>query len=164
MAPHGSGVAGRCFREGRLDHLRDILKRIRDTGVLVGLSAHDPRIIETAEDQDWDVDYYMAALYNLAGARETFERRFGYAPLGEIYLREHRDRMCGVICRASKPCIAFKVLAAGRAVGSANQIREEFAFALKNIKPTDALLVGMYQKFNDQLSENAKLVAELCQA
>jgi hypothetical protein len=63
----------------------------------------------------------------------------------------------------AKPCIAFKVLAAGRAVGSPDQIREEFAFALKNIKPTDVLLVGMYQKFNDQLGENATMVAELCQ-
>lgn len=163
MAPHGSGVGGRCFKENRLDYLQDILKRIRDTGVLVGLSVHNPRLIEIAEEQDWDVDYYMTALYYLQGAQEEFEKQFGYAALGEIYLREHRDRMCGIIKSVSKPCIAFKVLAAGRAIRSQDQIREEFAFTLKNIKPTDVLLVGMYQKFNDQLGENAAMVAELCQ-
>ena len=163
MAPHGSGVAGRCFQENSLDYLRDILKRIRNTGAMVGLSVHNPRIIEIAEEEDWDIDYYMTALYYLQGAREDFERKFGYQPLGEIYLREHRDRMCGIIRSTDKPCITFKVLAAGRAINSKNQIREEFAFTLNNIKPNDILLVGMYQKFNDQLGENAAMIAELCQ-
>ena len=162
MAPHGSGVAGRCLRENRLDHLQDILKRIRDTGVMVGLSVHNPRVIEIAEEEDWDIDYYMTALYYLQGAQEEFEQKFGYAPLGEIYLREHRERMCGIIRNTAKPCIVFKVLAAGRAIGSRSRIREEFAYALDNIKPNDVLLVGMYQKFNDQLGENAAMVAELC--
>ena len=163
MAPHGGGIGDRCLRENKLDLLKDILKRIRDTGVLVGLSAHDPKLISIAEDENWDIDYYMAALYNLRGGREEFEEKFGYSPLGEIYLREHRPKMCEQILQTAKPCIVFKVLAAGRTVGSKEQIREEFAFALKNIKPNDALLIGMYQKFGDQVGENAAMIAELCQ-
>ena len=163
MAPHGGGIADRCLRENKLDILKDLLKRIRDTGVLVGLSVHNPRLLAIAETEDWGVDYYMTALYNLRGAREAFEQKFGYAPLGEIYLREHRDIMCEHIRQTTKPCIAFKVLAAGRAIGSKEQIREELGFALRNIKPTDALLVGMYQKFGNQIGENAAMVAELCQ-
>ena len=163
MAPHGSGVAGRCLRENRLEQLQDILKRIRDTGSMVGLSVHNPRVLEIAEEEDWDIDYYMTALYYLQGAQEEFERKFGYAPLGEIYLREHRERMCGIIRNTAKPCIVFKVLAAGRAIGSRSRIREEFAFTLNNIKSSDILLVGMYQRFGDQLGENAAMVAELCQ-
>lgn len=162
MAPHGSGVAGRCLRENRLDHLLDILKRIRDAGVMVGLSVHNPRVIEIAEEEDWDIDYYMTALYYLQGAQEEFERKFGYAPLGEIYLREHRDHMFGIIRDTAKPCIVFKVLAAGRAIGSKHQIRTEFAYTIDNIKSNDILLVGMYQKFGDQLGENAAMIAELC--
>ena len=64
---------------------------------MVGLSVHNPRLIDIAEEEDWDIDYYMTALYYLQGAREEFERKFGYPPLGEIYLREHRDRMCRII-------------------------------------------------------------------
>ena len=163
MAPHGSGVAGRCLKENRLGHLRDILKRIRNTGAMVGLSVHNPRLIDIAEAEDWDIDYYMTALYYLEGAQKEFERKFGYPPLGEIYLREHRDRMCRIIRNTDRPCIVFKVLAAGRTINSKDRIREEFAFALNNIKTSDVLLVGMYQKFNDQLGENAALIAELCQ-
>ena len=164
MAPHGSGVAGRCLKENRLGHLRDILKRIRNTGAMVGLSVHNPRLIDIAEAEDWDIDYYMTALYYLEGAQKEFERKFGYPPLGEIYLREHRDRMCRIIRNTDRPCIVFKVLAAGRTINSKDRIREEFAFALNNIKTKDVLLVGMYQKFNDQLGENAATVADLCRA
>jgi len=164
MAPHGSGVAGRCLKENRLGHLRDILKRIRNTGAMVGLSVHNPRLIDIAEAEDWDIDYYMTALYYLEGAQKEFERKFGYPPLGEIYLREHRDRMCRIIRNTAKPCIVFKVLAAGRTINSKDRIREEFGFALNNIKTSDVLLVGMYQKFNDQLGENAATVADLCRA
>jgi hypothetical protein len=162
IAPHGGAIGDQCLRENTLPVLKDLLKRIRDTGVLVGLSVHDPRLLQIAEDEGWDIDYYMTALYNLRGGREEFEQKFGYPPLGEIYLREHRSRMCELIRMTEKPCIAFKVLAAGRAIGSRERIRDEFAFALRNIKPTDALLVGMYQQFSDQIGESAALVAELC--
>lgn len=163
IAPHGGGIGDRCLRENKLHILKDLLKRIRDSGVLVGLSVHDPKLLRIVEDEAWDIDYYMTALYNLRGGREEFEHKFGHAPLGEIYLREHRPKMCEEIQKTNKPCIAFKVLAAGRAIVSKEQIRGEFAFALQNIKLTDALLIGMYQQFNDQIGENAAMVAELCQ-
>ncbi len=162
MAPHGGGVGQRCLRENRLDHLQDILKRIRDTGALVGLSVHDPKLLHIAEDGAWDIDYYMTGLYNLHGGAEKFRTKFGYAALGEIYAREDRDEMCKAIQRTDKPCLVFKVLAAGRTIGSPQQIREEIKFALEHIKPIDPLLLGMYQQFGDQIGQNAQLITELC--
>ncbi len=163
MAPHGGGVGHRCLRENRLDHLQDILKRVRDTGTLVGLSVHDPRLLHIAEDEDWDIDYYMTGLYNLHGGAEKFREKFGYAALGEIYAREDRDEMCKAIQRTDKPCLIFKVLAAGRTIGNPDQIREEVKFAIENTKPIDPLLLGMYQQFGDQIGQNAQLVTELCE-
>ncbi len=163
MAPHGGGVGHRCLRENRLDHLQDILKRVRDTGTLVGLSVHDPRLLHIAEDEDWDIDYYMTGLYNLHGGAEKFREKFGYAALGEIYAREDRDEMCKAIQRTDKPCLIFKVLAAGRTIGNPDQIREEVKFAIDNTKPIDPLLLGMYQQFGDQIGQNAQLVTELCE-
>ena len=163
MAPHGGGVGDRCLREGKLDLLQDILKRIRDAGALVGLSAHNPRLIEAAEEEGWDVDYYMTALYHLSAARREFAEKFGYEPLGEVYLRDHRDRMLDVVAQASKPCLVYKVLAAGRAIQSRARIRGEFHYALRRMKADDALLIGMYQKYGDQIGENAQLIVELCQ-
>lgn len=162
MAPHGGGVGQRCLREGKFDLLQDILKRIRDTGKLVGLSVHDPKLLHIAEDEDWDIDYYMTALYNLSGGSQKFVEKFGYAPLGEIYAREDRDEMSKAIQRTEKPCLIFKVLAAGRTIGSTQQIRDEVKYAIENSKPNDVLLLGMYQQFGDQIGENAALIAELC--
>ena len=47
-------------------------------------------------------------------------------------------------------------------VGSAAEVRKCFQTALENVKPTDALIVGMYQQFGDQVGEDAALVRELC--
>ena len=163
MAPHGGGVGYRCLRENRLDLLQDILKRIRDTGALVGLSVHDAKLLHIAEDEAWDIDYYMTGLYNLHGGADKFKAKFGYAPLGEIYAREDRDKMCEAIRRTDKPCLLFKVLAAGRTIGSPAQIRAEVKFALEHTKPIDPLLLGMYQEFSDQIGENAALITELCE-
>ena len=48
-----------------------------------------------------------------------------------------------------------------RAAVTLSSVRSAFATALGNIKPTDALIVGMYQQFSDQVGENATLVREL---
>src|SRR5207253_10484274 len=64
IAPTGA-LGDKLFRQRKLTVLTDLLKRIRDQGVLVGLSAHNPQLIETAEEKGWDVDYYMCCLYNM---------------------------------------------------------------------------------------------------
>lgn len=161
IAPHGSS-AERLHRAGKLNVLRDMLKRIRQTGVLVGLSAHNPEIITIAEDQNWDVDYYMACMYYHNRPKDEFQKTLGEAPMGEIYLPKDRDRMLKVVHAASKPCLAYKVLAAGRADLSPRGIRTAFQAALSGMKPTDAMIVGMFQEFGDQVGTNARIIRELC--
>jgi hypothetical protein len=69
--------------------------------------------------------------------------------------------MFKVIQAVRKPCLVYKVLAAGRRVNSPAEVRECFKVTLANVKPTDALIVGMYQQHGDQVGENAGLVREL---
>jgi hypothetical protein len=162
VAPHGA-LADRLRRENKLAALHDLLKRIRDRGVLVGLSAHNPVLIEQAEERGWDVDYYMCCLYYLTRQRPELERLLGPdVPLGEVYLPSDPPRMFKAVRAVRKPCLVYKVLAAGRRVGSAAEVRKCFQTAIDNIKPTDALIVGMYQQLGDQVGENAALVRELC--
>jgi hypothetical protein len=70
--------------------------------------------------------------------------------------------MFKVIRAVKKPCLAYKVLAAGRRINSAAEVRKCFEEALANVKPTDALIVGMYQQFGDQVGDNAAIVREIC--
>ena len=83
-------------------------------------------------------------------------------PLGEIYLPTDPPRMFKVIKALRKPCLVYKVLAAGRRVGSPTEVHRCFEEALANVKPSDALIVGMYQEFGDQVGENARIVREIC--
>ena len=162
IAPHGA-LAERLHRQNKWNVLTDLLKRIRDQGVLVGLSAHNPALIELSETQGWDVDYYMCCLYYLTRPREEFKKLLGgEIPLGEIYLASDPPRMIEVIQRARKPCLAYKVLAAGRRIESAGQVRECFEAAFGGIKPIDAVIVGMYGQISDQVGENAAIVREIC--
>jgi len=162
IAPHGS-LGERLHREKKLDVLTDLLKRIRDQGVLVGLSAHNPVLIELSEEKGWDVDYYMCCLYYLTRPREESQKLLGgELPLGEIYLPSDPPRMFKVIRAVGKPCLAYKILAAGRRIESPSQVHQCFEAAFGNIKRTDAAIVGMYQQFSDQVAENAAIVREVC--
>jgi hypothetical protein len=64
------------------------------------------------------------------------------------------------IRRVSKPCLAFKILAAGRHCSTSESLRETFRFAFQNIKPQDGFVVGMFSRAADQSYINAKLVKE----
>jgi len=161
IAPHGA-LGERLHRQNKLGLLTDLLKRIRDAGVLVGLSAHNPALIELSEEKGWDVDYYMCCLYYLTRPREEFQKLLGgELPLGEIYLPSDPPRMFKVIQATRKPCLAYKVLAAGRRIDSPAQIRQSFETAFKNIKSSDAVIVGMYQQMSDQVGQNCGIVREL---
>ena len=161
ISPHGA-LNDRLHRQRKYDVLTDLLKRIRDQGVLVGLSAHDPTLIEEAEHRGWDVDYYMSALYNLTRPKEEARKILGEdLPLGEIYFPSDPLRMFKAIQGTKKPCLAYKVLAAGRRIGSPAEVRRCFEEAFAGIKATDAVIVGMYQQFGDQVGENAALVREV---
>jgi len=109
------------------------------------------------------VDFYMCCLYYLTRPRDEFQKLLGgELPVGEIYLASDPARMFKVIKAASKPCLAYKVLAAGRKIDNAAQVRQCFETAFKNIKPTDAVVVGMYQQMSDQVGENAGIARDLC--
>jgi hypothetical protein len=161
IAQHG-GSTNRLWDAGQFDRSLDYLKRIRDTGAMVGLSCHNPLEVEYAEEKGWDVDYYMTALYYMIRPRAEFEKLLGgHVPLGEIYLPADPPRMMETIRKARKPCLVYKVLAAGRSVNSPQEVKERMAAAIRGIKPHDALIVGLYQRFNDQIGQTAQFMREI---
>jgi hypothetical protein len=162
IAPHGAH-AERLHRENRLTDLSDLLKRIHDQGVLAGLSAHNPALIELAEERGWEVDYYMCCLYYLTRPRAELHQLLGRdLPLGEIYLPSDPPRMFKTVRSTLKPCLVYKVLAAGRRVETPGEVRRCLETALGKIKPTDAMIVGMFQQLGDQVGQNAGFVREIC--
>ena len=162
IAPHGA-LNERLHRQKKYDVLTDLLKRIRDQGVLVGLSAHDPTLIEVAEEQGWDVDYYMCCLYYLTRPKEEYQEdprrrtcrwaRSTCPPTRRGCSRPSRRRRSRAwSTRCWRPAGGS---AARPRCGSASRRRSP------NIKPTDAVIVGMYQQFGDQVGENASTVRSI---
>jgi len=50
---HHGGVTDDRFRSGQMSKVREFLARVRDTGVLVGLSTHRPEVVEYVEERNW---------------------------------------------------------------------------------------------------------------
>ena len=160
IAHHGNRTDER-FREGRMNIVHDFVKRVKDTGVMAGVSMHNPRVMEYIEEKGWDVDYYMTCMYRVSRTKEETRAEFGEAPLGESYMEKDPERMTAMVRKTRKPCLAFKILGAGRNIASDETIRKAFEFVFANIKTTDAVIVGMCPKFKDEPAENAALVRSI---
>ena len=75
-------------------------------------------------------------------------------------MESDRDEMLKVIQQVKKPCLAFKILAAGRLCGSDQSVEEVFKYTLSRIKKTDAIIVGFWPKFKDELSQNIRFLCK----
>ena len=114
VAHHGE-VTDRLFKQGNLDVVRDRLKRIRDAGLLVGVSTHMPAVVNAVESKGWDVDYYQTCVYERNRTEEELQKLLGHVPLPrEVFLKDDPPRMFQAIRQTKKTCLAFKILAAGR--------------------------------------------------
>lgn len=147
-------VTDALLKQGKLDLSLENLKRFRDAGVLVGLGSHNHEAIDHAASKGWDVDFYQCCFY-----RSVFNPNPPRP--GEIFEEEDRQAMVRTIRQVPKPCIAFKVLGANRHCSTPQTVEEALRFALKSIKPTDVILVGMWQKQKDQVAENAAAVRRI---
>jgi len=161
---HHGGVTDERFRNGQHEQVKEFLKRVRDTGVMVGLSTHNPTNIEYVEEHGWDVDFYMTCFYQLSRPREEIRKMLGELPLGDVFLEGDPARMCRIIRRTSKTCLAFKILAAGRKATTREELEAAFRFAYENIKPGDCVIVGMYPRFKDEMRENIEIVQKILKA
>jgi hypothetical protein len=153
VAHHGE-VTDRLFKQGKLDVVRDRLKRIRDAGLLVGVSTHMPAVVDAVESKGWDVDYYQTCVYERNRTEDELQKLLGHVPLPrEVFLKDDPPRMFKAIRQTKKTCLAFKILAAGRRLDVEQAFKETFA----GIKPTDAVIVGIYDRYSDQAGQNAGL-------
>ena len=161
---HHGTQTDRFWLEGRIDEARDYLKCMRDTGVQVGLGTHIPEVIEYAEEKGWDVDFYMACFYNInRKPRESALVSNNTAASEEEFLAEDPARMCKVIRQTEKMCLAFKILGASRLCSSQQDVAAAFQFAFSNIKPKDAVVVGMFPKHEDQIAFNIQHTKAACE-
>jgi hypothetical protein len=127
---------------------------------MAGLSSHNPAVIRHVEEEGWNVDFYMTSFYRMSRSPEELKAELNEAPMGEVFLASDPSRMCEAIQQVKRPCLVFKILAAGRKCDRAEQVRDAFEYAFQNIKRSDAVIVGIFPRYQDQVSEDAKLAAQ----
>jgi hypothetical protein len=160
IAHHGNRTDER-FRAGQMSIVRDFVNAVHDAGVPAGVSTHNPAVVEYIEEHGWNVDYYMTCMYRVTRTPEEARKEFGEAPVGEIYMERDPERMCAVVRKTRKTCFAFKVLGAGRNINTPERLEAAFRFVLTNIKPQDAIIVGMFPRFKDEIRENVEIVSRI---
>lgn len=166
-AYHQGTTTDEMMEAGRIEELRENIKKLRELGTPVGLGTHVPETILRSEDENWGVDFYLACLHNT--------RKRGGEPSSFItgkkkhikFFMEDRVEMLRVISQVQKPCIAFKIFAGGQMfydkkpeeipIIIETALRETF----ENIKPTDLAVAGFFQRDKNQLRENADIAKKV---
>jgi hypothetical protein len=157
IAHHGE-ITDHLFRIGRIDEVRKYLKKVSNFGILTGVSTHIPSVVKYIEDENWNIDFYMTCVYERNRPRKEFKAILNRVPIPswEVYLEEDPPRMFKVMNEITKPCLAFKILAAGRLCYNQDIVEQTFKSTLKNIKSSDAVIVGMYPKYENQIKLNVQ--------
>jgi hypothetical protein len=159
VAHHGE-VSDSLFKQGKLDEIGDFLKRVHDAGLPAGVSTHMPAVVDAVESKGFEVDYYMTCVYERHRSAADLEKLLGQAPIptGEVYLPNDPPRMFKSVQATKRPCLAFKILAAGRLSERREWVERAFRDTFAALKPTDAVIVGIFDRYSDQPAENAGFV------
>lgn len=143
---------------GKIEEARELLKAMRQTGVLVGLGTHIPEVIDHVESKGWDLDFYMTCLYNLSRTREQASALAGRPVEDELFWDPDREKMLERVRQTRKPCLIFKVYGASRHCASVEKMLAALKLAASYAKPSDCFVIGMFPKHTEQVRENCSLV------
>lgn len=141
---------------------------MKELGVPVGLGTHYPDMIERCEEEDWGADFYMACMQNARRGRKGEQSGFitGKTKAHIRFFPEDRPIMLETLKKVEKPVIAFKIFAGGQMF--VNKTEEEVNGLLKGVyeevfsalKPNDIAAMGVFQRDNDQITQNIKMYEE----
>ncbi len=161
---HHGGATDRLFAEGNSQRVHDYVKAVKDTGLMAGVSAHNPDCIKRVADEGWDVDFFMTCFYFLTRKISKVDCETRTLQLVYPFFKNDPLRMTEVVRQVDQPCLGFKILAAGRRCANQQMVKEAFEFAFSNIKPTDGVIVGMYPRFFDEVTANSDYTREFGRA
>ena len=162
MYHHGDRT-DRGVQDGKIATVRDWCKQVRDLGCLVGVGSHKPEVLALVEEQGWDVDFYAGCVYNLTRTPDEWRKVLGGELLempSEIYLQSDPPRMYAFMRQTTKPCFAFKILAAGRIGDRARPTRPSRRPTRASSRPTGCSS-GMFPRVKDEVRENAERVCRI---
>ena len=171
--PIGAYISGTYtdvrYETGRVNEITDMISFFRNFDMKLGIGTHRPEFIELSERENWDVDFYMACMYNLRKGREGEESGF-ITGKNKSNVRTivpgDRAIMLETLKKVQKPIIAFKIFAGGQMLVEKAEserrvlIKDTYNTIFNALKPNDIAVVGVYQRHHDQLTENISVFNE----
>ncbi len=143
---HG-GFVDHLYAERNARALEDYIQHGQSYGIPMGIAGHSPKVHDWVNRLDL-VDFHAVCFFNCGSLHSGKGNKFRLADVFEAV-------QC--IQRLEKPCIAYKIMGAGRI-----DAQMAFEFAFEHIKPTDVVNVGMYRgDKDDMVEENAALVRSI---
>ena len=156
------------YEREEYDIIKDNIKALKEFGIPVGIGTHLPEVIERAEEEDWGADFYMACMQNARRGRRGEQSGFitGKTKAHIRFYPEDRPIMLETLKKVEKPIIAFKIFAGGQMFTAKTE--EEINGLLKGVyeevfsalKPNDIAAMGVFQRDNDQITQNVKMYEE----
>ena len=139
---HG-GTFDRCVLNNDYDEILSCIDYCHSVDKPIGIASHIPQNLRMAAKKNWQNDFYLLSLYNV-GNNERFD---------------DADRILALktLLDLNKPCLLYKVLAAGR-----KSLAESLEDVSKFIRPCDGILIGMCPQHDPTMVEkNAEYVFSL---
>lgn len=166
---HQGTTTDNLYEAGEIETIKERIKIYKEMGIPIGLGSHMPEVISRSEKEEWGAEFYLCCLQN---ARVNHRAgKISYLPADTkadlLFYPEDRKIMLDVIAETQKPCIAYKVFAGGQMFSkmSKEQIREAIKASYREvfsaIKPGDAAAIGVFQKYGDQIREDAELFEQV---
>ena len=157
------------YETGRIKEVTDMISFLRGFDIKLGIGTHRPEFIELSERENWNVDFYMACMYNLRNGREGEESGF-ITGKNKSNVRNivpgDRAVMLETLKKVEKPIIAFKIFAGGQMLVEKQEserralIDDAYNTIFTALKPNDIAVMGVYQNHHDQLAENISVFNE----
>ena len=145
---HG-GVMDNLVAQKRYDEIHAFVATARAARIAVGVAGHMPADWWWSEE-NLDLDFYLGCYYNPSPRQDVPHHD---PAIRERYLPKDLEERVAAIKQLTRPVIHYKILAAGRA-----EPRAAFAFATQQMRPQDAVCVGIYTKDRpDMLSQDLQL-------
>jgi hypothetical protein len=146
---HGA-LVDQAYAEQDAARIRAWCDYARSRGVPAGVAGHAPEAHLWVNSLD-TADFHAVCLFNCGSLHSGKGHKFQLADMGPAL---------ACIRRIQKPCIAYKIMGAGRI-----EARMAFEYAFQEIKATDVVNVGMYRGDKDgMVEENAAMVREILEA
>jgi hypothetical protein len=155
---HGTNT-DKHWAAGTMDVVRQRVDLIKELGLMAGVASHLPEVHEWIVDRGWPIDFHMCCVYNLSRQpRESKIVSGQWINEDHMFCEEDPPKMLKFVQQVDRPCLVFKVLGASRKCRTQETVRAALQYAYASIKPTDAIIVGMWHKYMNQAQINAEHV------